>query len=83
MKWDKIALAISVVMFVSVFPGAIVVVHESGDGRIEISPATYIPDEIIVDNVVRIEQPGESFEVSVLNGGSPETVTKIIFGPSA
>jgi hypothetical protein len=83
MDWDRIALALAGVMFVTIFPGAIVEVHVSDDGSIEILPATHIPDEIFVDEVVRLRHPERSFEIQVLNNDSPATVTKLIFGPAA
>ena len=83
MEWDRIALAISGVMFVSIFPGATVEVRQSDDGRIKIVPATHVPHDLFVDNVVHVRHPEQSFEVQVLGNDSPPTVTKLIFGSSA
>ena len=81
MEWDKIALAISAAIFVSIFPGATVEVRTGDDGNIKLLPVTHVPDEIFVDNVVHIRHPERSFEIQVLSNDSPQTVTKLIFGP--
>ena len=83
MEWDKITLAVSAAIFVSIFPGATVEVRTGDDGRIKILPVTHVPDEIFVYNVVHIRHPEQSFEIQVLNNDSPQTITKLIFGPQA
>ena len=80
MEWDKIALAIIAALFVSIFPGAMVEVHISDDGSIEILPVTHIPDEIVVEEVAHFRHPEQSFEIQVLNDDSAQSVTKLIFG---
>ncbi len=84
MDWDKIALALAGVMFVTIFPGATVVVNYDNDGAVSsILPATHVPDEILADKVEYRQHPGWSFEIQVLSNDSPPTVTKLIFGPVA
>ncbi len=83
MDWDKIALALAGVMFVTIFPGATVEVRYDDDGNVSVLPVTRVPDEILADEVVHLKHPEWSFEVQVLGDDSPPTVTKLIFGPSA
>lgn len=83
MEWDKIALAISGAIFVSIFPGATVEVWQGDDGSIEILPAIHAPDEIFVDNVVHVTHPEHSFEIQVLSDDTAQSVTKLIFAPKA
>ncbi len=84
MDWDKIAPALAGVMFVTIFPGATVVVHYDDDGAVSaILPATHVPRDLFIDNVVHVRHPEESFEIQVLSSDSPPTVTKLIFGTSA
>jgi len=83
MDWEKIALALAGVMFVTIFPGATVEVRYDDDGNVSVLPVTRVPDEILADEVVHLKHPEWSFEVQVLGDDSPPTVTKLIFGPSA
>ncbi len=84
MEWDKIALALAGGMFVTIFPGATVVVHYDDDGAVSaILPATHVPDEILVGEVKHLRHPEWSFEIQVLSSDSPPTVTKLIFGLAA
>ena len=83
MDWDKIALALAGVMFVTIFPGATVEVRYDDDGNVSVLPVTHVPDEILADEVVHLRHPEWSFEIQVLGDDSPPTVTKLIFGPAA
>jgi hypothetical protein len=84
MDWDKIAVAFAGVMFVTIFPGATVVVNYDDDGAVRsILPATHVPRDLFINNVVHVRHPEESFEIQVLSNDSPPTVTKLIFGPAA
>ena len=83
MDWDRIALALAGVMFVTIFPGATVVVHYDDNGGVRVLPVTHVPDEILADKVVRLQHPEWSFEIQVLDSDSPPKVTKLIFGAAA
>ncbi len=83
MDWDRIALALVGVMFVTIFPGATVAVHYDDDGGFRVLPVTHVPDEILADEVVHLRHPEWSFEIQVLNDDTANSITKLIFGPSA
>ncbi len=83
MDWDKIALALAGVMFVTIYPGATVEVRYDDDGKVSVLPATWVPDEILADEVVHLRHPEWSFEIQVLNDDTANSITKLIFGPAA
>jgi hypothetical protein len=83
MEWDKVVLALTGIMFVTLFPGGTVELHYDGYGGVKALPPTQVPDKIIPDEVVYLQHPEWSFEIQVLNDDTAKSVTKLIFGPTA
>ena len=83
MDWDKVVLALAGAMFVTIFPGGTVEVRYDDYGGVRILPVTHVPDKFLADEVVHLQHSEWSFEIQVLNDDTAQSVTKLIFSPTA